>query len=77
MKEISCDIIRDILPLYVDQVVSEDTKELVEEHLQECEECAREAEAMKKTLILPANRSVKKNDAEILKDLRNAGRTKK
>ncbi len=33
MKEISCEIIRDLLPLYVDEAVSEETKEFVEEHL--------------------------------------------
>ena len=42
MKEtnykINCRVIRDILPLYVDGVVSEDTSALVEEHLTECEE---------------------------------------
>ena len=37
MSKISCHIIQDILPLYVDGIVSEDTKEMVEEHLRECE----------------------------------------
>ena len=37
MKEITCEIIRDIHPLYVDEAVSRDTKELVEEHLFTCE----------------------------------------
>ena len=27
MKKISCNIIKDVLPLYLDDVVSEDTKE--------------------------------------------------
>ena len=31
MKKISCNIIRDILPLYLDDVVSDETKEMVEE----------------------------------------------
>ena len=39
MKKISCNIIRDILPLYLDDVVSDDTKELVEEHLETCDAC--------------------------------------
>ncbi len=33
MKKISCNIIKDVLPLYLDDVVSEDTKNMVEEHL--------------------------------------------
>ncbi len=41
MKEINCNIIKDILPLYVDGVVSDDTKEIVEEHLEHCEECKK------------------------------------
>ena len=46
MSKISCHIIQDILPLYVDGIVSEDTKEMVEEHLRECESCRKEAEHM-------------------------------
>ena len=39
MEKINCNVIQDILPLYIDDVVSDDTKELVEEHLQNCEIC--------------------------------------
>ena len=41
MEKINCNVIQDILPLYIDNVVSDDTKELVEEHLQNCEICQR------------------------------------
>ena len=30
MKEIKCTIIQDVLPLYIDEVVSQDTKEMVD-----------------------------------------------
>ncbi len=43
----------DILPLYVDGIVSEDTKEMVEEHLRECENCRRETEHMQEWIVLP------------------------
>jgi len=36
---ISCEIIRDLLPLYVDDVCSDDSRELVEHHLRDCESC--------------------------------------
>lgn len=42
-----CNIIRDILPLYVDEMVSEDTISFVEEHLEKCETCRAELEKMK------------------------------
>ena len=35
----SCEIIRDLLPLYVDDVVSPSSRSMVEEHLAECPEC--------------------------------------
>lgn len=55
MKKISCNVIGDLLPLYVDGVVSEDTKKLVEDHLEGCETCQKAAEEMGKELVLPAN----------------------
>lgn len=42
-----CNIIRDILPLYMEEMVSEDTVSFVEEHLDGCKECRAELEAMK------------------------------
>ena len=41
MTKISCNVINDILPLYADEVVSEDTRVLVDEHLAECRECSQ------------------------------------
>lgn len=54
MKEIKCTIIQDVLPLYVDEVVSPDTKEMVDEHLLHCEKCQKEYDAMKQELYIPA-----------------------
>lgn len=51
--KISCSVIRDILPLYVENMVSEDTKEIVEEHIKDCEECKKELEEMKSSIDLP------------------------
>ena len=40
--EISCEVIRDLLPLYHDGVCSEASRRLVEEHLKNCPACAAE-----------------------------------
>lgn len=48
----SCNIIIDLLPLYIDDVCSEDSRRMVEEHLKECEDCRREAEMMKKEITV-------------------------
>lgn len=39
MKEITCDIVKDLIPLYADDVLSSDSKMLVGEHLESCEKC--------------------------------------
>lgn len=53
MRDIKCTVIQDLLPLYVDEVVSHDTKSLVNEHLLTCENCRNEYEQMKGTLYVP------------------------
>ena len=42
-----CSIIRDILPLYHEDMVSEDTAAFVRQHLEKCEDCRKELEALK------------------------------
>lgn len=39
MEKMNCDIIKDLIPSYVDEVCSKATKECVEAHLEECGEC--------------------------------------
>ena len=45
-NEINCEIIKDLLPLYVDKLVSEETKNIVEEHIEECYNCKSTLEDM-------------------------------
>ena len=46
--KINCNIIEDLLPLYIDDMVSEDSRQLVEEHLKECAACRKMLDEMKK-----------------------------
>lgn len=39
MSKLSCNVIRDLLPTYLDGICSEESKLLVEEHLADCEKC--------------------------------------
>lgn len=48
-----CSIVRDILPLYVEDMVSEDTADFVKEHVSDCEECRKELEKMQKPVGVP------------------------
>jgi len=53
MNELKCCVVRDLLPLYADDVVSEETHVLVERHLSNCEECRAAHFSMKVKLDLP------------------------
>ena len=77
MKKISCEIIRDLLPLYVDEAVSEETKAFVEEHLFTCEDCRKEAEMMKKNVVLPVHENIRKLDKAVVKKWKEKWLTKK
>lgn len=46
--KITCNIIEDLLPLYVDEMVSEDSRQLVEEHLKTCPACRKMQEEMQR-----------------------------
>ena len=45
--KLSCDIIRDLLPLYAEELASADSREAVEGHLLGCESCRKAYEDMK------------------------------
>ena len=44
---ITCDVIQDLMPSYIDGILSEDSKALVEEHMGTCQECRKMLEIMK------------------------------
>lgn len=45
--KITCDVIQDLMPSYIDGILSEDSKVLVEEHMGTCQECRKMLEIMK------------------------------
>ena len=71
MSKISCNVIQDIMPLYVDEIVSEDTKKLVEEHLKECEDCRKEMEKMRAKIILPNKKKINQAEKELFQKLKH------
>lgn len=42
--KIVCQVIEDLLPLYIDDVCSKESKEIVEEHLKGCTKCKKQYE---------------------------------
>jgi hypothetical protein len=50
--KVKCAVVEDLLPLYIDEVCSEESREIVEEHLAECEKCSVKFKAQKSNLIV-------------------------
>ena len=46
-----CEVIRDLLPLYVDDICSEKSRKMVDEHLQECSDCGALLKKLQSTEI--------------------------
>ena len=70
MKTLPCDIVRDLLPLYVDDVVHDTTRLAIKQHLQTCDACRMEAERMNAHMELPINENVQHAEAQILNNLK-------
>ena len=65
-NKINCNVIGDLLPLYVDEILSDDSRNIVEEHLSECEDCHKSAEKLSKTLVISND-----TDSRNIKKLKN------
>lgn len=66
--KISCDIIKDLLPLYYDGVCSADSKAMIEAHLAQCEDCRAELEALGKELPV-SSKEQNLSEAKAVKEL--------
>lgn len=76
MEKKECVLVKELLPIYCDEAISEEGKSIIEEHLQECEECntyKEELEQIKKEAQLQQDEMEEaKNEqaAEVSKKLR-------
>lgn len=66
--KISCEIIKDLLPLYHDGVCSNDSRAMIEDHLAECDSCKAELQAMDEALFIN-NKDQNLKEAEVVKNL--------
>lgn len=66
-----CGVIRDLLPLYIDNVCNEESRQAVENHLSECEECRSCCEAMRSTEGFWEKGTDSSEDTKLANSLRN------
>lgn len=48
MEKVHCNIIRDLLPSYLDGVTSEESNQMIDKHFEECSECKKAYDLIKK-----------------------------
>ncbi len=73
-----CSYVKDILPLYYEGMVSEETAEFVKEHLASCEECRKRFEELQSDSGIDTIQSKPETDqAEPIKKFKRKQRTKK
>lgn len=66
-----CGIIRDLLPLYIDDVCNDESKQAVKAHLSECENCRSYYESMKSTEGFIAKENDNSEDMKMANSLKN------
>ena len=49
-EKISCNIVQDLLPSYIDDLCSDESREIVEKHIKECEICREMLSSMKEDM---------------------------
>lgn len=52
MKNIHCNIVRDLLPSYVDEITSEESNEIIKQHLKECASCKETYDTLKSNAFI-------------------------
>ncbi len=58
MKKMNCNIANDLIPLYIDDVISKDSKEMLEEHIIKCKQCQQTIEKMKQDIPMVEERNI-------------------
>lgn len=71
-----CNIVNDLLPLYADDACTDESKQLVEEHIKDCPDCAKTLEAMKEPVAITEARNTadELTEFKFLKALKKASR---
>lgn len=77
MSEINCNIVKDLMPLYIDGIVSDETAGEIQEHIEQCNECQEEYKALTQNLTLPSNTNIQQENSRALKAFSRKLKSKK
>lgn len=77
-SDIPCTLVQDLLPLYIEQLTSKESDQLLQEHLADCEDC-RNRESLLRSAVearLAEQQQEEKAEINYLKKIRRSGRRK-
>ena len=77
MKKNECNVVRDLMPLVLDRVASDESRALVEEHMGSCEECRKQYEEMKADMPAETRAEYEAEQRDIVRTLKQMKRQKK
>ena len=77
MKKNDCNVVRDLMPLVLDRVASDESRALVEEHMDSCEECRKQYEEMKAELPEETRAEYEAEQRDIVRTLKLMKRQKR
>ena len=77
MNKNDCNVVRDLMPLVLDRVASDESRGLVEEHMASCGECRKQYEAMKADMPEETRTEYEEEQRTIVEALRAVKRQKK
>lgn len=66
-NKISCAVIKDLLPSYLDELTSEESNQMIEAHINECDECRTTLENMRAPEIDEEQIEIEKKEIDFLK----------
>lgn len=77
MKKNECNIVRDLMPLVLDRVASDESREMVEEHITACGECRKQYEDMKAEMPEETRTEFEEDQAQFISAVRKVKRQKR
>jgi len=77
MDRLTCNIVRDLMPLVLDEVASDDSKQGVEAHIETCETCRAYYEGMSIQISRTTDPSADKSFASFVRDVKRRNVIKK
>lgn len=65
-----CDVVKDLIPLYIDDVLSENSRIFVKDHIDSCEACRKYYEKLSSEVKIPVSRESRKKDLKPMEYLK-------